>query len=452
MGFSFDISQSGLLAARRGINVAQNNIANANTDGYARERLELAPNTTNSGATIDGQIGSGVVTKEVVRLVDELMLQQSRHEMGQTDYFSSMRQHLSNLESVFSETKEGSVSALLSQFYYAYEELAKYPEQHSYRLSLVGQAERLAEKFNSIQEKMSQMRSEVDQTIEVKRNKINELVDKIANVNDRIGKTGGGNANALMDERDRYINELSVYGGVVVEQSAEGKGIVNVRFGEALLVSGTRGNRLEMMEMNDGEIVLHTGSVTARVEGGSLAADLDFRNRSLPQYNDTLNLLVGDVIANVNGIHATGYGLDNTTGEPFFLGGNAGSIAVNTVLKQAPEKVATSSVAGAEGNNDIARQIASLRTSPTLNGGTTSPVAFYDGFSIQMASDLHIAKDNEKVHEAILLNVNEQKEAVQGVNTDEEMTNLMMFQQYYQANAKAISIIKESLDALMRMI
>ena len=120
------------------------------------------------------------------------------------------------------------------------------------------------------------------------------------------------------------------------------------------------------------KLVFQQDGVDVTSNTGKLKGLLDARDISIPGVQAKLDTLASDMITKVNAVHATGYGLDNTTGQPFFTGTNAATISLNAVLATNPEKIAASSLTGTVGNSANALAIADLQktTSAALNGNT----------------------------------------------------------------------------------
>ena len=138
MGLDFYVALSGLRAGETMLQVAQNNIANAKNTSYARQRADVSTLGIPGGNSgIKAQMGSGVWIDQISRIKDDLLIQQVRTEVGKVGYNSGLRSVLSNVEMVFNETGESSISDLTQNFFNAFQEANKFPEQSSYRLELV---------------------------------------------------------------------------------------------------------------------------------------------------------------------------------------------------------------------------------------------------------------------------------------------------------------------------
>lgn len=453
MGLNFDVSLSGILAGQKGLKVTQNNIANINTESYARQQVDLHANNMRAGAGVEGQIGNGVWVEEITRIKDEFLIAQSRNEKSLMSYYGAMQDELSTIEGIFNETSSGSVSNMLTKFFNSWDELSKFPEEASYRNALVSVANSFSTKLNDINNDLNETRIKLDEDIVIQVKKINELVAKIAAVNDKLTKVPTDSPNSMFDERDRYLDELAQYIDVEVSNDIKNPLLVNVKVGGVSVISGTEHTQLTaLLDRGADEWVIASGNMPVNVQSGSLAGDLQMRNGSVAGYQNELNEFVSLFITEVNAIHQTGYGLDDTTGVNFFLGTGIHNIQVNPLFKSNPEKIATSSDVSTPGNADISKLVAELKHKNFLAGGTANPIGFYNGFAIKLATELNIASDNQHIHETMYTNVQSNRQSVQGVNMDEELANLMQFQQYYTANSKVITAIDKLYDALLQMV
>lgn len=453
MGLGFDISLSGILASQKGIKVTQNNIANINTPSYARQEADLRVNTSRAGGGVEAQIGNGVIVEQISRIKDDFLIEQSRNEKSLMSYYESMKDELSTIEGIFNETSSGSVSNMLTKFFNSWEELSKFPEEMSYRNALVATANSLATKFNDINQGLNETRTKLDEDITIQVKKINELVAKIAGVNEKLTKIPSENPNSLLDERDRYLDELAGYININVSNDVKNPMLANVKIGGVSVISGTQYSEITaLLDRSADEWIIASGNLPMNITGGSIAGDLRMRNGSVAGYQNELNAFVSSFITEINTLHETGFGLDDTTGIRFFVGIGIHNIEVNPLFQTNPEKIATSSVFSTPGNAEISKAIAELKDKNFLSGGTANPISFYNGFAIELATELNIASDNQYIHETMFTNVESERQSVQGVNMDEELANLLQLQQTYTANSKVITAVDKLYDALMQMV
>lgn len=454
MGLSFSTSLSGLLATQRQMQVGQNNIANANTEGYARQRLHLEANTNSvGGGRVGLEIGSGVITQYVERLKDEMLIEQARNEQGEIGYYDEITRILSDIEVVFGEGKEGSISNVTASFFNALEELNKFPEESSYRLTFLGEAERFASKIQSVYLQMEDLKTQMDGEVDNTVLRINTLTENIAKINKQINEQPTDHPNALMDQRDRYLDELSTLIDVKVAVDKNNPKLINVSANDVFLVSGEIQNSLTKMEdkTNNERIFVANGSIV-NPQGGKMAAQIKLESEYIPKYVGQLNDWVKTMTNEMNAVHADGFGLDGSTGLNLFSGTTAGSIAINDALKKDPSKLAISAKGDTPGNNDNGKLLAEIRDKKIFNGNTTGLENFYKGIVLEMATELNVAEDNAIVHSNVLTGIETQKQQLQGVNVDEEMTNLLQYQQSYTANAKMIKAVDDALSQLFGVL
>lgn len=449
MGLNFNIALTGLQTAQKYLNVTQNNITNIETQGYARQRLETIANEINIQQGVEAEMGAGVIPTQVTRIVDEMLVQQFRNQNSLTSYYNSLSSELSHVESVFDETGEGSVANMMEKFFFSWEEAAKFPEEMSYRINLLGAADQLAGRFNAISDQLGVMQKEMKDKLETQTKEVNDLINKIAEINHKISRLTTDRPNSLLDERDKYIDELSKYGNVDITYDTKNPAMATVKLGGMIVVNDVEGRNVNLYhDEKTGSFVLATSGVPLRIENGSLKGMLEINNDYIPKYNQQLSTLVSTIISEVNNLHKTGFGLDNTTGENFFYGTDAGSIKVSNVLKTNPEKIGMASGGNVPGNSDIAKEIAKVYTNTTMSSGTVSPKSYYNSMVINMASEVRTATSNAMINDNVLTSTEAQKQQVQGVNLDEEMANLMKFQHYYAANSKAIKTVDDTFNAL----
>lgn len=451
MGLDFNIALGGIKAGETMISTAQNNIANASNTSYARQRVEL--NTVGQAAGnsgVNAQLGSGVDIEGITRLKDDLLIQQSRNELGTTGYYSAKKDVLTNIETVFNETAENSISDLMLNFFNSFEEASKFPEQSSYRLNAVYTGNMLAEKIRNVSSQLDEVKEQTDQKVTTEVKQVNNILEKIANINKKMENVYSDKANALMDERDKYLDELSSYVDVSVTNKSNPMNM-EIKVGNATLLAGKSYYEVKPLFVTEQDKwVLAASDVEFKPKSGSISGLLETRNNYINTYTEKLNDLVSNFITEVNDLHTSGYALDGTAGQNFFLGSDIRTIQVDPQYEKNPEKVALSSESGVIGNGDIAKSINDLKDKAFMDG--TTPVNYYQAYTVRLATDLNIAKENEQIHSDVQQALESQRQEVQGVNIDEEMTDLLQFQKYYQANAKTLTTVNKVLDELLAVI
>jgi flagellar hook-associated protein 1 FlgK len=451
MGLDFYIALSGLKAGETMISVAQNNIANANNINYARQRVDVSSAGIPQGSSgVKAQMGSGVWIDQITRIKDDLLIQQVRTEQGKAGYNEGLKRVLSNVETVFNEVGENSISKLSEKIFNGLQEANKFPEQSSYRLELVYSAVLFTEKIKGISVQLDEVKSQADSQLKTEVAHVNNLLEKIAGANKKMESFGGTEVNSLLDERDGYLNELSKLIDINITNKEHPMNM-EIKVGNTKVLTGQKYYPIETTYIDEkDEMVLSIGDIKLDLKSGQIKGILESRNEMIGKYEKGLNNYVRTFITEFNNLHTTGYGLDGTTGENFFNGSDMRSIEINPLLKKDPEKIGLSAVDGVSGNTEIGEKLANLRNLPVMGGQSISD--FYREYVVTMASELNLARDNEIIHTNVAGAMEKQKQSVQGVNIDEEMTNLMVYQQYYQANARMIKITESMLDEILNLI
>ena len=186
---------------------------------------------------------------------------------------------------------------------------------------------------------------------------------------------------------------------------------------------------------------------------GQLAGLIQSRDEIIPQYMNELNRLTRNLVQEVNRVHRSGYGyLNNSTGVDFFNPNytDAATIRINLDIQQDLNKIASSSMPDAPGNNEIALQLAGLRNTPLINDNTVTLNDFYNGLVGGLGVESREARSFTDNYELLGQQVYNARQSVEGVSLDEEMTNLIKFQHAYDAAARVITVMDQALDMVIR--
>lgn len=449
MSFNFNIASSGMYAAQRGLKVAQQNIANMNTEGYARQVLELKENGAATGSGKDQVIGSGVKIENIKMITDKILNSNYNNQNSNVHYYTGLDEVLTEIETVFGENTSGDIGKVMESFFEAWEELSKFPEESSYRLGLLGESNKLTQKINTMANELGRIEEDTLTKAERQVAQVNTVLSGLAEINKKINAAGSDVPNALLMERDRMLQEVSSYIKIDVSYESSNPHLVTVRSSGSYLVDKEQYYGISLVR-TDRELYLTNGQSKIDISSGEIKASLDSVNIYVNGYENQLNNYVQELKKQINDIHVGGYSLLGDTGLDYFTGNNSKDFRVNALLMDSPNKIATSSVFNVEGNTEIAKNIAKVIEKDIVPG--TNFRNYISGFNMGIAQDINTVKTQVVIQEELLSGISEQKENLQGVNLEEEMLNLMMFQKSYQANAKAINIGKEVFDALFQII
>jgi flagellar hook-associated protein 1 FlgK len=225
----FNTAKSGLFSQQTSINVTSHNIANANTDGYSRQRADLvttSPFTTpgmNSPAGA-GQLGTGVTVASIDRIRDTFLDYQYRRESAVNGHYTGRDKYLSQVESVLGDLSDtGSLSDLMGKFFDSWQNLNNSPSDTV--TTVAQQALQLTDNLNSTYSKLTQLVNNAQDAIKTSVLEVNQTLTELTSINQQIRdvKISGKNPNDLMDTRDLLLDKLSAQFGITVDpKSYEG--------------------------------------------------------------------------------------------------------------------------------------------------------------------------------------------------------------------------------------
>ncbi len=305
----FDIGARAMYAQQTALNVTGQNIANANTESYVRQRAELRE--AESINSSPGQLGMGVKVEEIIRIKDDFTDYQLRKELQSMGYFDTKSGILEQLENVFNEPSDNGLNSVISEFYDSLEDLSNHPETYSARVMVKEQAEALVDVFNSTKNSLSELKSNINESITYNVSEINSITGEIAELNDQIVRAEVGglqNANDLRNQRDALVRELSEMGDIYVNEGNDN--LLYIQMGDQVLVSGVHQIELQTTTTSDGSVQIETAyGETLNVKNGSLKAMIEMRDEVIQKYSDDLDTLANSIITEFNKVHAGGIGL-----------------------------------------------------------------------------------------------------------------------------------------------
>ena len=164
-----------------------------------------------------------------------------------------------------------------------------------------------------------------------------------------------------------------------------------------------------------------------------------------------INSITKTLVDQVNALHTTGYGLDNSTGIEFFDSRftTATTIQINRDLLVDTDKVAAASQMDSEGDNTMALAIADLREQLLMKDNSISINDFYNSLVGTLGVETHEAGSFTDNYEIFGQQIHNARQSVEGVSLDEEMANMIKFQHAYDAAARVITAVDQALDTVI---
>ena len=305
-----NIAKTALAAQQYGVDVASHNIANVDTDNYCRQSIPLSNSTPYTYGGV--LMGAGVNVENVTRTCNQIL--EDRLASEKSGYYATeqSKEYMEVLEGYFNDDNDSNINALLSDFWNSWQDLSNNPLGDSERKIVYESADRLAERFNSLEEEMARIQTETSQEVESAVSKINILTKQIADLNVQIAKYEPIQpANDQRDKRNQLINDLSELINVKTIEQPNGNVTVTSAKG-VLLVAGADSYDLDMDDDRVKWINSSGGKVdiTDQITEGKIGGWLEMRDETLPKFQNDLNALAKEVIWAINYQHSQGAGLD----------------------------------------------------------------------------------------------------------------------------------------------
>ncbi|WP_116449847.1 flagellar hook-associated protein FlgK [Blastococcus litoris] len=452
---SLNAATTALWAQRRALDVTGQNIANVNTEGYSRQRVDLQAiggSVVPAFFSTSPGIGAGVNADDVIRIRDAFL-----EGRGHTEHANSARlvveaDTLEQVETAFREPGDTGIQSLLADMWDGWADVAKDTKTDAPRTQVL---ERLQTLVGGLQFSSASLDAQWGQTrenLDVLVKDVNAAAATIAELNKaiKVARQADLPANDLSDRRDVLVMKLADQVGATIRPGEYGS--VDVVVGGMALVSGSSANELVVAGPTDPALVTATdlprivtkaGNYPVQASG-TAGGQLSALTTLIPEYRKQLDDIAAGLVTSLNAVHATGFDRNGDPGGAILSGTTAATLAV--VITD-PKKIAASSVAPTGGvpalDNGIADKIAQMRHDAAGTDATYRKMIV--GLGVQAA----VAIRNQDIQAVITTQVDAARESVAGVNIDEEMTNMLSFQHAYSAASRMVTAIDETLDVLI---
>jgi flagellar hook-associated protein 1 FlgK len=450
---------SSLNAQRQALEVAGQNVANANTVGYTRQRADLTsiePQTAPSLFSTSTGAGNGVRVGSVARLGDMFLDSRVRSETGSAAFTTTRAEVFARLESTIAEPSDLGVSQALTTFWASWQDVGNSPDSAPARAVLLESATALAGRitsgYNAIATQWAQARTELTTAVD----DVNKTAEGVAHLNEQIRGVlvSGGSANELVDQRNVMVTSLSrLVGATAVERE---DGTMDVMVGGNALVRGDKANGIEVtrtsaqtLETADAGITLQwsgnntplgsaAGEVMGLVTALAPAADDGILAGAARWYNDTATNLA----TKVNAVHASSLTESGAPGGAFF---RTGSPAAKFLQVAVTDGAAVAVAAPGKGALDGSRADAMA----ALGSDPTGPDATWSSFVVDLGVTARAAGQRAVVAESTRSTAEKLQLSGSSVDIDEESVNMLAYQRAYEGAARVLTAIDEMLDTLI---
>ncbi|MGE6630222.1 flagellar hook-associated protein FlgK [Bacillus sp. NPDC077027] len=498
MGSTFmglETAKRGITAQRAGLYVTSNNVSNANTEGYSRQRVTFkADNPYPVVSVYDGktygQMGTGVQVGTVERIRDSFLDLQYRDHNNNLSYYASKSDALSQMEGVMNDLTDEGLNRAFDNLWKSLQVLSesKNADTASARTVVKTSAQALVDQLRLLNSSLTTIQKNLKAELESTAKNVNTLLTQIDEINKQIAKVepNGYLPNDLYDTRDALVDQLSSLVDIKVSYNEPGgnalkiaEGTMNIEIigangqSAGTILNGITNEKAEMQVSFDGTTglvnSLQFGSISINADqfavNGEIKALVEAygymsNGAEKGMYPEMLAEL--DEIAKVfmdkfNEVHKQGYTLKGTNGQDFFdiennnelNKGLAARIKVSDVILESTDNIAASLNQNA-GDGTNATALAAIQDLKLAIGGTTTTIQDYyqnviAEMGIQAQKNITLASSSA----ALVNSAEERRMSISAVSIDEEMTNMIQFQHAYNAAARIITLQDEILDKLI---
>ena len=388
------------------LNTTGHNIANANTEGYSRQTVELG--TARALRFGFGYVGQGAEIVSIERASNSFVTSQVRNFTSSASQYETFVQFSSRVDDILANS-QNSLSVSMERFFNAASDVAASPSTLPERQALIGEGDNLVARQQSFNALLQDLNSEINSAIGLRVTEINGIASSISEINQLILNTNnsGGTPNDLLDQRDRLVEKLSTKISTSVIEQNDGSFNVLIGKGQALVIGAVptelevRFNQFDSSRLEIGIKGLIGNDSSQFVKGGELQGLLDFRSRVLNPAQTQLGVLALGIGETINAQHKVGVDLNGVLGGNIFApiaisvapeGFNAGTSGPVVTLTDASEVRASDYSLDYNGTQ---WQLTRLSDSTSVSGA--GPLVL-DGMSVDVSAGVPVSGDSFRIN------------------------------------------------------
>ncbi|HDS1038097.1 TPA: flagellar hook-associated protein FlgK [Stenotrophomonas maltophilia] len=386
---------SALLAFQRALATTSHNVANINTPGYSRQKVDFATATPQNHGY--GDVGNGTRIVDIRRAADQLAISRLLDSSGELARLKQLSGMADRVNALFSDAATN-VAGVWSNFFDSVSGLSSNAAGSADRQNMLDGAKALANRFSQLNTQLNNLNGEVNNGLMAGATEVNRLASEIAQINGAIGTNIANAAPDLLDRRDQLISQLIGYtGGTAVIQDG---GIMNVYTagGNALVVGTTASKVTTVADPYQPErlqLALQTqgGTITLdpKAVGGQIGGLLEFRDTVLTPAQAELGKLAVGLAETFNSTHRQGVDLYGQMGGDFFNLGdprvtgnasNTGSATLTATYGDISKLDAQNIVLKYDGTNWLASRSDTGASVPLTGTGTAADPLVINGVQL----------------------------------------------------------------------
>ncbi|MBT7608939.1 MAG: flagellar hook-associated protein FlgK [Bacteriovoracaceae bacterium] len=480
-----NIGKTGLMASKKSLGTTGHNIANANTEGYSRQRvMQTSATPVAKGGVVEG---TGTRIRSIERVHDDNIEKRLHKTQSEQRFYEQRSEQLRQVEDIFNELDNDGLNKILNKFYNSFRELANQPENETIRSIVRDTAGLVTKDFKRISGTLDSLSRNIDRGIEKEVTDINQLLKNTANLNTRIAyiEAMGDETGDLRDQRDGVLRELSKSFQIKTYRDNKNNFIVSA-VGVGTLVTGADIQELSASGTNKenssnnmgGSVEIYFKNrpqlpITAKFRSGQLSSILQVRNSDITELRERIDSIAYDFTNTVNAIHRRGFAsrkvpvdeagnpalkdqFGPVTGINFFkklegISGASSQISLSQAVKDDLSNIVTAVNSNSPGDNRIAVAVSKLQHERVMSGGTATLEEYYLQTVGRVGLETNKANLDSEQFSGILTQLQSLKERVSGVSIDEETANMVRYQHAYEASAKVMQTADEMFKTVLSL-
>ena len=475
-----------MFASKKSLETTGHNIANTNTEGFSRQRVDQQSNMPILKHGV--LLGTGTNVRQIKRIHDANVERRLNMALSTHNFYDERSVQLDQVEKAFNEIDVDGLHKVLGRFYNSFRQLANKPEDESIRSLVRDNAQFVVRDFRALRERLDEAARGIDRKIENSITEINDRIQLISDLNVKIRslEAAGNETGDFRDRRDKAVRKLSEYFKVHYYHDNRGSFTVMAR-GIGSLVTGGIGQKMATAyksreessnNMANSIEVFMAGrpqfKITERFQEGILSSLVKLRNKDIRSLQDNMDTIAYELIQTVNAIHRRGFvnrnipmdgqknpAFNDKKGPTFQINffkepekryQAALDIDLSDAIKGDLSNLVTALSANKPGDNRIALAVSKLQHEKIMDNGTTTLEENFLKNIGRIGQKAQKAQFDKEHSRGILNQANSLRERVSGVSIDEEAANMLKFQNAYKASAKVMTTADAMFKAVLSII
>lgn len=450
---SLEVARSTLLNTQVQMGTVSQNIANADNPAYARQKALVATNPALKTAA--GYLGTGARVDQIIQQRDQYVERSLMRSIASQSDYEARATALATVGAQLLDDGDEGISSALGTFWDAWEALSQNPSGLSERTAVTQATTNLASVIRDASSRLADTAADLELEVLSEVGTVNDLLERIASLNEaiRLSEGGGQSANDLRDLRYQALTNLAESLPISYQEETNDTPLtitIEDASTQITLVSGHEYGELgydtteHQLNYTDyqvstyGDFELSAGRLNGLMteyRATGTANDLAYvlANPDAPDltYADRLNAFASMLITEVN----------DAFGADVFIGTDATDIELNSGFALDPDLDA-----------DLALSVAALQENKFDELGSSTFSGYLSSIQQQLGLDEQNAAAQGSFYESLRLQLENQQQSVSGVSLDEELVDLLRLQQVYQAAAKIVQYTSSMMETIMEMV